>query len=77
MHVIKYNKMNHKVEYKVISETSGSYLFRGPSDQTVGLSASFTIETNGISLTEWAILARRTPQIGHNKYDPRAVCFQW
>ena len=28
-------------------------LFRVPSNQTVSLSVSFTIETNGISLTEW------------------------
>ena len=28
----------------------------GPSDQTVGPSVSFTIETNGLLLSEWTIL---------------------
>ena len=31
-----------------------SYLFRGPSDETVGPSLSFTIETDVVSLTEWS-----------------------
>ena len=33
-----------------------SYLFCGPSDQTVELLAYFTTETNGTSLTKWIIL---------------------
>ena len=50
---------------------SGSYLFRGPSDQIAGPSVSLTIETNRISLTEWAILVQYTIQITHNKYGKR------
>ena len=39
---------------------AGSYLSRVPSDQTPIPSASFTIETTGISLTEWTKLVRYT-----------------
>ena len=44
----------------------GWYLFRGPAVQTVGLSVSFTIETNRVSLAEWTILVRRSTQITPN-----------
>ena len=54
----------------------GSYLFRGPSDQTVGSSVSFTLETNGLSLAEWTILVQWSIQITHNTYDPRMIRFQ-
>ena len=55
----------------------GLYLFREPSDQTVDPSVTFTIETNGISLTEWTIFVWPTIQIKCNIDDSRVVCFQW
>ena len=56
---------------------SWSYLFRGPSDQTAGQSASFAIETNGILLIERIKLVRQTTQITCKKNYPRVVHFQW
>ena len=38
---------------------------------------SFTIETNKLSLTEWAMLVQWTIQITHIMFDPRMVRFQW
>ena len=55
---------------------SGSYLFCGPSDQTVDPSVSFTNETNDVSLNELIILVRWTTQILHNKDDLGVVRFQ-
>ena len=52
-----------------VNRTSGSYLFRGPSDQTVGPLVFFIIKTNYISLTEWTILAQWTIQYPLNKYE--------
>ena len=50
--------------YKMkIKQNPGSYLFRGPSDQTVDLSVSFTLETNSVSLTEQTKLAQQTIQM--------------
>ena len=53
----------------------GSYLFRGPSDQTVGPLLSFTIETNETSLTEWFLLVWRITitsviRVGYNYNVP-------
>ena len=55
----------------------GSYWFRGPLDQTIRSSVSFTIETNEITLTEWTILIRRTTQINCKRHGSWMVCFQW
>ena len=54
--------------------TSGSYLFRGPSDQTID--PSFRIKTNEVLLTEQTILVRHTIQIIRNKDDLKVVHFE-
>ena len=45
-------------EHLSFQNNQGWYLFRGPSDHTVTSFISFTIETNGVSVTERTILVR-------------------
>ena len=53
----------HSTVYWVLNN-AGSHFFRDPSDQTVGASVSFTIETNEVPLVEWT-----TIQVTRNKDD--------
>ena len=57
--IIVRNKISYGQQHTIIvlflfyHKPPGSYLFRGPLDQTVDPSVSFTIKTNQVSLTEW------------------------
>ena len=63
--------------YQLINLLKINIIELGPSDQIVGRLVCLTIETNGVSLTEWIILVRRIIQITRDKEDSRAICFQW
>ena len=58
---------------KYVLNNPGSYLLHGLLDQTDGPSVSFTIATNGISLTEQTILVKHPTKITCNKDDPFSV----